>query len=168
MEFQLVLYILGGLLIVVGLVGVIVPVLPGLPLMFIGMLLAAWADHFQRVPVWVIVILGLMSLAALVVDFLAAAFGAKRYGAGKLAVIGASVGTLVGLLFSFVSFGIGIAGLIIGPFLGAVIGELMHGKQLLQASKVGVATWVGLIFGTALKVAMAFAMLAIFVLALLI
>jgi uncharacterized protein YqgC (DUF456 family) len=161
MELQLVLYLIGGVLILVGLIGVILPVLPGLPLMFVGMLLAAWADHFQRVPIWVIVILGLMSLAALVVDFLATAFGAKRYGAGKLAVLGAALGTLVGLFF-------GIPGLIIGPFLGAVVGELMHGKQLLQASKVGVATWAGLIFGTALKVAMAFAMLAIFTLALLI
>jgi uncharacterized protein YqgC (DUF456 family) len=168
METQIVLYLLGGVLILVGLVGVVIPVLPGLPLMFVGMLLAAWADHFQRVPIWVIVILGLMSLAALLVDFLAAAFGAKRYGAGKLAVLGAAVGTLVGLLFSILSFGSGIAGLIIGPFLGAVIGELMHGKQLLQASKVGVATWAGLIFGTALKVATAFAMLAIFALALLV
>src|SRR4249920_1674102 len=121
MEFQLVLYILGGLLIVVGLVGVIVPVLPGLPLMFAGMLLAAWADHFQRVPVWLIVILGLMSLIALVADFLATAFGAKRFGAGKLAVLGAALGTLGGLFFW-------IPGLIIGPFLGAVIGELLDGK----------------------------------------
>ena len=161
MEMQIVLYVLGGVLILVGLAGVVLPALPGLPLMFAGMLVAAWANHFQRVPVWVIVILGLMSLTALLVDFIATSLGAKRFGAGKLAIVGATLGTLVGLFF-------GIPGLIIGPFLGAAIGELMHGKQLLQASKVGLATWLGLIFGTALKVAMAFAMLAIFALALLI
>jgi uncharacterized protein YqgC (DUF456 family) len=161
MEMQLALYVLGGALILVGLAGVVLPALPGLPLMFVGMLLAAWADDFQRVPIWVMVILGLMSLTALAVDFLASAFGAKRYGAGKLAIIGAMLGTLIGLFF-------GIPGLLLGPFAGAVIGELLHGKQLQQAAKVGVATWLGLIFGTALKVAMAFAMLAIFVLALLI
>jgi len=161
MEIQIVLYLLAGVLILVGLVGVVLPALPGLPVMFVGMLLAAWADHFQRVPIWVIVILGLMSLAALVVDFLATSLGAKHYGAGKLAILGAILGTFGGLFF-------GIPGLIVGPFLGAVIGELLHGKELLHASKIGVAAWMGLIFGTALKVAMAFAMLAIFTVALLV
>lgn len=161
MELQLVLYLLAGVLIIAGLVGVVMPALPGLPLMFAGMLLAAWADHFQRVPIWVIVILGLMSLFALAVDFLATSLGAKRFGAGKLAIVGATLGTLIGLFF-------GIPGLIVGPFLGAVIGELMHGKQLAHASKIGIATWLGLIFGTALKIAMAFAMLGIFALALVI
>jgi uncharacterized protein YqgC (DUF456 family) len=161
MEIQIVLYVLAGVLILVGLVGVVMPVLPGLPVMFVGMLLAAWADHFQRVPVWVIVILGLMSLAALVIDFAATALGARRVGAGKLGVVGAALGMLVGLFF-------GIPGLIVGPFLGAVVGELLHGKELLHASKIGIATWIGLIFGTALKIAMAFAMLAIFALALLV
>jgi len=160
-EIQIVLYLLAGILIVVGMVGVVMPALPGLPVMFAGMLLAAWADHFERVPVWVIVILGLMSLAALAVDFLATSLGAKRFGAGKLAILGAILGTFAGLFF-------GIPGLIVGPFLGAVIGELLHGKQLLHASKIGVATWMGLIFGTALKIAVAFAMLAIFTVALLI
>jgi len=161
MALQVVLYVVAGALILIGLVGVVLPALPGLPLMFAGMLVAAWADHFQRVPVWVIVILGLMSLAALLIDFLATSLGAKRYGAGKLAIVGAMLGTLAGLFF-------GIPGLLVGPFVGAMIGELMHGKQLGQASKVGMATWLGLIFGTGLKVAVAIAMLAIFVLALLI
>jgi len=161
MALQVVLYLIAGALILIGLIGVVLPALPGLPLMFAGMLVAAWADHFQRVPVWVIVILGLMSLAALLIDFLATSLGAKRYGAGKLAIVGAMLGTLAGLFF-------GIPGLLVGPFVGAMIGELMHGKQLGQASKVGMATWLGLIFGTGLKVAVAIAMLAIFVLALLI
>jgi uncharacterized protein YqgC (DUF456 family) len=161
MALQVVLYLIAGALILIGLIGVVLPALPGLPLMFAGMLVAAWADHFQRVPIWVIVILGLMSLAALLIDFLATSLGAKRYGAGKLAIVGAMLGTLAGLLF-------GIPGLLVGPFVGAMIGELMHGKQLAQASKVGMATWLGLIFGTGLKIAVAIAMLAIFVLALLI
>jgi uncharacterized protein YqgC (DUF456 family) len=158
---ELVLYLLAGVLIVVGLAGVILPALPGLPLMFAGMLLAAWVGHFERVPVWVIVVLGVMSLFALLIDFLATSLGAKRFGAGKLAIVGATLGTLAGLFF-------GIPGLILGPFVGAVAGELIHGRQLAHASKIGAATWLGLIFGTALKIAMAFAMLGIFALALLI
>jgi len=156
---ELVLYLLAGALIVVGLAGVVLPALPGLPLMFVGMLLAAWVGHFERVPVWVIVVLGVMSLFALLIDFLATSLGAKRFGASKLAIVGATLGTLAGLFFA-------IPGLILGPFVGAVAGELMHGRQLAHATKIGAATWLGLIFGTALKIAMAFAMLGIFVLAL--
>lgn len=152
------LYLIAGALILIGLVGVVLPALPGLPLMFIGMLLAAWVDHFQQVPVWVVVVLGLMTLVALAVDFLATTLGAKRHGASKLAMLGAALGTLAGLFF-------GIPGLILGPFLGAAAGEFLSSKQWRQASKVGFATWIGLLLGTALKIALAFAMLAIFALA---
>jgi uncharacterized protein YqgC (DUF456 family) len=86
--------------------------------------------------------------------------GAKRVGAGKLAMVGAAVGTLVGGIF------FSIPGLILGPFVGAVLGELARGKELRQASSIGFGTWVGLAIGTAFKLALAFAMLGIFVLAL--
>jgi uncharacterized protein YqgC (DUF456 family) len=161
MDIQIVLYVIAGVLILVGLAGVVLPVLPGLPLMFAGMVLAAWADDFKRVPIWVIAILGLMSLAAVAIDFLATSLGAKRFGASKQAITGAALGTFGGLFF-------GIPGVIVGPFAGAVVGELIHGRELAHASKIGLATWLGLIFGTALKIAMSFAMLAIFALALII
>jgi uncharacterized protein YqgC (DUF456 family) len=88
--------------------------------------------------------------------------GAKRVGAGKLAMLGAALGTVFGGLF------FSIPGLILGPFVGAMAGELVRGKELREASKIGFGTWVGLAFGTALKLALAFAMLGIFVLALLV
>jgi uncharacterized protein YqgC (DUF456 family) len=160
MDFQIVAWLLAGLLILAGLAGTILPALPGLPLMFAGMWLAAWADGYHRVSGWTIGVLAALTLVSLVVDVGATALGAKRVGAGKLAMLGAAIGTLVGgLLFS-------IPGLILGPFIGAVLGELARGKQLRQASHIGFGTWVGLALGTALKIALAFAMLGIFVLAL--
>jgi uncharacterized protein YqgC (DUF456 family) len=129
--------------------------------MFAGMLLAAWTDDFQRVPVWVIVILGLFTLVSLGLDLLASTLGAKRAGASKKALFGAALGTLAGLFF-------GIPGLLLGPFAGAVAGEMIGGREWREASKVGFSTWLGLAVGAALKLALAFTMLGIFAVALLV
>ncbi|HMB56414.1 MAG TPA: DUF456 domain-containing protein [Arenimonas sp.] len=160
MDSHFLLYLISGLLIVIGLAGIILPALPGLPVMFAGMLLAAWTDDFSKIGFWTLLLLGLLTVIALAVDIFASLFGAKRAGASKLALFGAAIGTLVGLFF-------GIPGILLGPFLGAVIGELIAGKAWREASKVGFATWLGLAIGTALKLALAFAMLGIFAIALL-
>jgi hypothetical protein len=125
------------------------------------MWLAAWAGHYQLIGVWTLGVLAALTLLSLVVDIAATALGAKRVGASGLAMVGAALGTIFGgLLFS-------LPGLIIGPFIGAVVGELIRGKHLHEASRVGLGTWIGLAVGTALKLALAFAMLGIFVFALL-
>ena len=154
------LYVVSAILILAGLAGTVLPALPGLPLVFAGMLLAAWADHFTRISGWTIGLLGVLTLVSVAVDVAATALGARRVGAGKLAMWGAAIGTFAGIFF-------GIPGLLLGPFLGAVTAELVGGRKLAQASKVGFGTWMGLALGTALKIALAFAMLGIFVLALL-
>jgi uncharacterized protein YqgC (DUF456 family) len=160
MDMSSLAWALAALLILVGLAGTVLPALPGLPLMFAGMWLGAWADGYHRVGGWTIGLLGVLTVLSLGVDIAATAMGAKRVGAGKLAMVGAAVGTLVGGIF------FSIPGLILGPFVGAVLGELARGKELRQASSIGFGTWVGLAIGTALKLALAFAMLGIFVLAL--
>ena len=153
-------YLIAGALIVVGLAGVILPALPGLPLVFIGMLLAAWAGGFAKIGVATLVVLGILTLLSMAVDFWAAALGAKRVGASRLALIGALLGTLAGLF-------LGPVGLFLGPFVGALAGELLHGRgldraRLGQATRVGVGTWIGMVLGIALKLMLAFAMLGLF------
>ena len=160
MEIQLLLYVLAAALILLGLAGTILPALPGLPLMFAGMLLAAWADHFTRISGWTIALLALLTLISIAVDIAATAIGARRVGASKLAMLGAALGTVFG------GIAFNIPGLILGPFIGAMGGELIHGRELRHASKIGFGTWVGLAIGTALKLAMAFAMLGVFIFAL--
>ena len=160
METHLIFYVVAALLILVGLVGTILPALPGLPLMFAGMLLAAWADKFVQIGGWTIAVLALLTLISIAVDITATAMGAKRVGASKLAMLGAALGTLLGgILFS-------IPGLILGPFIGAMAGELIHGREWHHASRIGFGTWIGLAIGTALKLALAFAMLGVFIFAL--
>ena len=160
MDMHMLWYVLAGALILAGLAGTILPALPGLPLVFAGMLIAAWADGFQQISGWTVGLLALLTLVSVGVDVAATALGAKRVGAGKGAMFGAALGTLVGAFFS-------IPGLILGPFLGAMIAELVRGRELAHASRIGFGTWVGLALGTAVKLGLAFAMLGIFVLAVL-
>ena len=158
MPVETLYYILAGVLILVGIAGTVLPALPGLPLVFAGMVLAAWTGDFQEVGVPMLVLLGLLTVLSLAVDFLATMFGAKRVGASRLALVGSVIGTFVGLFF-------GPIGLFAGPFLGALAGELIHGRQIHAAAKVGLGTWVGIVIGTVLELGLAFAMLGLFALA---
>lgn len=151
-------YVVATVLVLVGLAGVILPALPGLPLVFTGMLVAAWAGDFERIGPLPLVLLGALTALSIVVDVVATAAGAKRVGAGALAVWGAALGTVVGLFF-------GPVGLLAGPFLGALLGELWHTRALRRAAHVGLATWVGILLGTVLKLALAFTMIGLFALA---
>jgi len=159
MTSQMLLYGVAALLVIVGLIGVVLPALPGLPLVFLGMLLAAWAGGFEQVGVAVLVVLGLLTLLSFAIDFWATAHGAKRVGASRKAIVGAVLGTFAGL-FVFPPFG-----LFVGPFAGALIGELLHGRELGNAARVGFGTWLGLVLAIVLKLGLAFAMLGVFALA---
>ena len=152
-------WILSLVLIVVGLGGIVLPALPDVPLMFVGMLLAGWIDDFQRVGGITLTVLGIFTLLAVVVDFAASVLGVKRVGASSRAVWGTVAGTVIGFFF-------GLPGLVFGPLLGAVLGELSAHGGIGQAGRVGIATWLGLLFGTLGKLAIACAMLGIFSLAL--
>ncbi|HRN61838.1 MAG TPA: DUF456 domain-containing protein [Luteimonas sp.] len=162
MDAQSIYYAIALLLVLVGLAGTILPALPGLPLVFAGMLLAAWAGGFEQIGFWTLLVLAVLTMLSIGIDFLASAAGAKRVGASRLAVVGAVVGTFVGLFFGFV-------GVFVGPFVGAVVGELIDrrsigGDDLGKATKVGVGTWLGIFVGIVLKLTLAFAMIGIFVL----
>lgn len=156
-------YVLAAVLVLVGLAGVLLPALPGLPLVFAGMLLAAWAGGFEEVSGWTMAVLALLTLLSLGIDFMATALGAKRVGASGPALVGAVLGTFAGLLF-------GLVGVFIGPFVGALLGELVWlrgvgGRELGQATKVGLGTWLGIVVGTVLKLGLAFVMVGLFVIA---
>lgn len=146
-------------LVAVGLAGAILPALPGVPLVFVGLWLGAWIDGYARVGAGTLIALGALTALALFIDFVASALGAKRVGASPQAVWGAVLGSLVGLFF-------GLPGIVLGPFLGAMLGELSARRNLHQATQVGVATWMGLLFGTLTKLVVSLVMIGIFVFAL--
>lgn len=158
MLMTIVLWLLVAVLIVVGLAGAVLPALPGVPMIFIGIWLAAWIDDYARIGIWTLSLLATLTLLSILIDIAASAVGAKRVGASPRAVWGALLGSVVGLFF-------GIPGLVIGPFVGAVLGELMAKRGLGQAAEVGMATWIGLLLGTIAKLAVSVTMLAVFVVA---
>lgn len=155
---QLLMWILAGVLIVLGLAGLILPVLPGIPLVYAGLVLLAWAEDFVHVGWLTLTLLGVLTLLSYGIDFLATALGAKRFGASPRAVMGAALGAVAGLFF-------GLLGILLGPFVGAVLGEFSRKATLEEATRAGVGATLGLLFGTLLKVALAFTMLGVFVLA---
>jgi uncharacterized protein len=149
------LLIVAFVLVAIGLLGTVLPAVPGVPLVFVGLGVAAWAEGFAFVGAGTLTVLGLMALAAYAVDLAAGALGAKRFGASRLAVLGAAIGSLAGLF-------LGIPGLILGPFVGGAAGELYARRDLRQAGRAGIGAWLGLVVGGATKIALTFSMLALF------
>lgn len=155
MDMTMLGYLGAALLVLVGLAGVVLPALPGLPLMLAGFVLAAWLDQFQHAGTITLVILSALTAVGMAADFVAGLLGAKAFGASRQALWGAFAGSVIGLF-------LGLPGLILGPLVGASVGEFIARRDALQAGKVGVATFVGFLIGTAAKVGCALAMLLVF------
>ena len=154
---EILLWIIGVCLVIAGLIGIIVPALPGTLLVFLGLVAAAWAGNFEEVGWITLLIIGILGLLSAGVDLLATAFGVKTMGASRWALAGAAAGALVGFFF-------GVPGILIGPFLGAFAVELIIGRDPRQAGKAGLGAWLGFIVGTAIKLSFAFAMIGLFAL----
>jgi len=148
-------WIIVGLLVIVGFVGLLVPILPGIVFIFSGLLLAAWLDDFSRVSEVTMIVIGLFSLMAWAIDFFASYFTAKKANASKLALFGVMIGALVGILG-------GVVGLIIGPVIGAVIGEFIARKNSGDAARVGVAAGLGFLVALVVKLVLAIMITSIF------
>lgn len=156
METSTFLWIVSLALIVTGYAGLVIPALPGIVFIFAGFLMAAWAENFVYVGWGTLSVLGLLAGLAFLLDAVAGLVGAKRFGAGRSGLAGAAAGAFAGMFF-------GILGLLAGPFLGAVAGELLARRNLRSAGLAGVGAWLGLAAGGAVKIAIAFAMAGVFV-----
>ena len=154
------LWILSVGLMVAGLVGAVMPVLPGAALVLAGTVLGAWIDGFERVGGWTVGVLVALALLSWVLDYVAGVLGAKKVGASKQALIGAALGTVAGLF-------LGLVGVLVMPFVGAAAGEYLARRDHRAAARVGVATGLGLVFAMIAKVVIAFVMIGVFVVALL-
>lgn len=159
-------------LMAVGVAGAILPVLPGAILVFAGAALGAWIDGFAKVSGWTIGFIALLAVLASATDYVAALLGAKKAGASPAAVAGAAIGTLMGIFTGFV-------GLLFMPLAGAMAGEYWSQQRKLgrfaspadhalagrRATRVGVATWIGQLLGTVVKLVLVFLMIGVFAVA---
>jgi uncharacterized protein len=155
------LWILCAALILVGLAGTVLPVLPGTILVWAGIVLGAWIDDFTRVGITTVVVVSVLAVLAWGLDYVAGLMGAKKAGASKQALIGAAAGTVLGLFM-------GLVGVLFMPLVGAAVGEYLAQKDQTRAVKVGISTWIGIMVGLIAKVVLAFIMVGIFGAALLI
>ena len=158
MQADILLTILAVALVAIGLAGLFLPIIPGAVLVFAGLVVAAWADNFAYVGWGTLTVLGILALLTYPADFMASAFGAKRYGASPRAITGAVMGAVMGIFF-------GLPGVLLGPFFGAAIGEFSAQRHLGKAGRAGFGATVGIVLGTAAKLAIAFIMLGIFAIA---
>ena len=137
------LLILAFLCMAVGIIGCIIPGLPGVPVAYVGLWIAQATEKvdfsWQMLLVW-----GIVTVAVSVLDYVVPAWGTKKFGGTRYGVWGSTIGVFAGLFF-------GAAGVIIGPLAGAVLGELVGGKEIAEALKAGWGSFIGLLFGTILK-----------------
>ncbi len=170
----LVWWLLATGMVLTGLAGTVLPVLPGTLLVLGGLFVGAWIDGFAKVGGGSLAVIAVLAVLAWATDYVAALLGAKKVGASRWALIGAALGTVIGVFM-------GLVGVLFMPFVGAVAGELyarreqaatagglMAREATQQALKVGTATWIGMLVGTAIKIALVFLMIGVFVAALLV
>ena len=138
--------ILSSAIMLTGLAGVFLPVLPGVPLVFAGAFIYAWSTSFEVITVGNIVLFAVLTAIASAVDYVGGLITAKKYGASRYGLIGGILGGILGLIV------LGIPGLIIGQLAGVILGELYFGKQMKESFTSGFAMFVGYILGSTVKV----------------
>lgn len=168
---DILLIILGAICLLLGLIGCVAPVLPGVPLSYLGLLLLHWTDRVQFS--WqFLVVWGVVVVVIQILDYFIPAWGTKKFGGTKYGVWGSTIGLFVGLFM-------GPLGIVIGPFIGAVLGELIYfnrhpqttlseteqnkNSNFNRALRAGFGSFIGLLTGTLIKVICCGVMIAYFV-----
>lgn len=151
---SILLHVLGVALLVAGVAGLVLPVVPGAILLAAGVLVLAWAGNFAVLGWGTVAFAGVVAVMMLAVDWAAGMLGAKAFGASRWAVIGSAVGLVVGLF-------LGLPGILLGPAVGALVFELAKDPDLGRAAKAGLGTLVGFVVGSVVKVALAFVLLGV-------
>ena len=155
--YNILLIAIASLCFLIGIVGLIFPVLPGIPVMWAGVMLVVAFTKFDIVSQGAFTAITVIMLGSFAVDYLANYLGAKKYGAGKWGITGSIIGMLAGVITA------GLPGLIIGSFLGAMIGELIAGRNSHQALKSGFGALVGFLSGTLVKIILGLTIIFIFI-----
>jgi len=154
---EIVLFVSTLLIMLFGLIGSALPVIPGVPIIWVAALIYGLVTGFETIGLNYLLIFGILTAVSLVLDWVVNIYGAKKFGASKWGMVGAFLGMIVGMFVG------ALAGMIIGPFIGAVLFELLIGKTSGPALKAGFGTFVGFIVGVVMKFGLAVAMIGFFV-----
>ena len=154
------LVVLGIIMMILGIIGCLVPVLPGPPLSFVGLLMLHFT-RFGHFTGWTLITFASISIAVLVLDYLVPVWGTRKFGGSKYGTRGAAIGLIIGLF-------LGPVGIILGPFIGAVVGEMIFRDDFNYAIKAGFGSLIGFLAGVGLKLAASLVMTFYFVRALIV
>ena len=160
MTLTILLIVLGLLIALLGIVGCLLPVIPGPPLSFVALLILSLAKDWEPFSGQFLIITGILAVVVSLVDYVLPAEGARKYGASKLGVTGSAIGMVIGFFF------FPPVGIFVGAFLGAVVGELTASKGGKDALRAGWGVFVGIMVGTGIKLAFTGAMLFFYIKAL--
>ena len=150
--------ILSLVIMAAGLAGTILPVLPSIPLVYCGFLIYGAGTGWRDFGAGVMIFFGAVTILVLVLDYVAGAVGAKKFGASTAGVVGSVIGAIVGVIF------FNIIGLIVGVFAGAVFGEIFRGRTTGEAFRSGWGAFLGFVAGSLFKLLIAVAMIGAFIL----
>jgi len=154
------LIVFSGMCIVIGIIGCLLPVLPGPPISYVGLLLLQLTSK-HPFSTRFLIIYGILTVFVFFIDYVIPVYGTKKLKGSKYGIWGSAIGLLIGILF-FLPFGI-----IIGPLLGAFLGELITGKDIARAIKSALGSLVGFLAGTALKLVLSITMAYYYIICLL-
>lgn len=154
---KIILGSLAWILVLAGMAGSILPLIPGIPLIWIGILIVGWASGFTALSGTTVLVLGLVTLIAQSLSYISGVLGAKTFGATPMGTAGSFVGMIMGLLF------LGGLGVVIGPFIGALLGELFSGRSEQKALRASFGTLIGFFGGTFVQMLVAFVLFGFFV-----
>ncbi len=155
--YHITILIISLLIMLGGLAGIVLPIIPSTPLIWVGVLIYAVCDGFESISWSLVLIFGVLAILSVVLDYFGGVIGAKKYGATRWGLIGFVIGGIVGFFTG------GIVGLVFGPFFGAVLSELIFGKDLTSAFKSGVGTLVGFLGGVIVKLVIGVVIIGIFI-----
>jgi uncharacterized protein YqgC (DUF456 family) len=156
--YEILFFILALIIMFVGLIGIVLPILPGLPLIFGAAVFFSVVTGFRYIGAQTIIIFACLTLVGMILDYVATSLGVKKMGGSTVGMIGAFIGMIIGLLI----LGAGIVGFIIGAFIGAVVCELLIGKESHNALKAGFGSFIGFLAGGVLRFAIGVIMVGIF------
>lgn len=154
---EIILFAVSLLIMFVGMAGIIVPIIPSIPLIWFGAFLYALFTHFEKITWMVLLLFALLTILSIVLENLGNVYGAKKFGATKWGIIGSIIGTGIGLYIG------GPAGLVLGPIVGTIVFEFIGGKGYRAALKSGFGNFVGFLGGSLIKIFVGLAMIFIFV-----
>jgi uncharacterized protein len=156
MAIDILIILITSILMIMGLMGSVLPMLPGPPLIFLGALIYAWHTNFMIISWGTLIIFVFFVMLGQFLDYFATVLGAKKYGASRWGMVGAFLGGVIGIFIG------GVLGIIIGPFFGAIALELLQGKAMDVSLKIGLGTIVGFLGGAIGKLIISIIMIGIF------